>query len=446
MIPGMPGISKIPELRKKILFTLGILAVYRFGVFIPTPGVDVEKIQQTLDTSAGSFFGLVNMFSGGALEQFSIFTLGIMPYISVSIIMQILATIVPRLEQLKKEGEMGQRIITRYTRLGTVALALFQSYVISIGLEKQGFVMAPGLGFRITSMVTLTTGTAFIMWLAEQIQERGIGNGMSMVIFSGIVARMPSSFASTILLLQDGELDPMSALMIFAFAILTIAGIVFVERCHRKVPVQYPRRSVGKKMMAAQTQHMPLKVNMAGVMPPIFASALLVVPATIGSFATSEIIQEWMGYLSPGNWIHDIVYIILIFFFSYFFIGITFNVTEIAENLKKNGGFIPGFRPGQQTADYLFSVLNRITFWGAIYISAVCIIPQRLYFELHAGQFAYIFGGTAVLIVVGVVLDTVSQIESHVVARNYEAFMNKSSKLRGGAGSMNYNRARLLRR
>jgi preprotein translocase subunit SecY len=446
MIPGLQGIGQIPELRKRILFTLGILAVYRFGVFVPTPGVDVEAIRAMLDQGDGSLFGLVNMFSGGALEQFSIFTLGIMPYISVSIIMQILSTIVPSLERLKKEGEAGQRVITRYTRIATIGLALFQGWVIGVGLEQQGFVHVPGLGFRITTMITLTTGTAFVMWLAEQIQERGIGNGMSMVIFSGIVARMPSVLANLFVLAREGEIDWPSIFFILFFSVCTIAGIIFVERSARKIPIQHPRRMVGKRMAQAQTQYMPLKVNMAGVMPPIFASALLVVPATIASFASSDVLREWLQFASPGTWLYSAIYIALIFFFTYFFIGITFNPNEIAENLKKNGGFIPSVRPGKPSADFLFSIMNRLAFWGGLYICVICLLPQFIYIQLNAHDFSFIFGGTAVLIVVGVVLDTVSQIESHMMTKNYEAFMNKSQKIRGGVGSMSFTRSRLLRR
>ncbi|RMD85979.1 MAG: preprotein translocase subunit SecY [Candidatus Dadabacteria bacterium] len=446
MIPGMQGIGKIPELRKRIFFTLGMLAVYRFGIFVSTPGIDVEALRRQFDTSAGSLFGLVNMFSGGALKQFSIFTLGIMPYISVSIIMQLLSSSIPALEALKKEGEAGQRVITRYTRQGTVALALFQGFMVSLGLESQGLVLNPGWSFRITTMITLTAGTAFIMWLGEQISEKGIGNGMSIVIFAGIVARMPATFISTLVLARSQEVAPISVLIVIVFCILTVAGIVFVERSHRKIPIQYPRRMVGRKMSQAQTQYMPLKVNMSGVIPPIFASAFLMLPATVATVSSNETLQEMMSYLVPGSWVYSAIFAGLIVFFSFFYTALIFNPPEVAENLKKNGGFVPTVRPGKATADFFYGVLNRLTLWGAIYIALVCLVPQFVYFKLGLTSFAYIFGGTAVLIAVGVILDTVSQIESYIVARNYEDFMSKSHRQRGGLGSMRYTRNRLLRR
>ena len=446
MAVGMQEISRIPELRKRILFTLGMLAVYRFGVYVSTPGVDVEAIKRMFNTGDGTLFGLVNMFSGGALEQFSIFTLGIMPYISVSIIMQLLSSSVPSLEALKKEGEAGQRIITRYTRYFTVLLALFQGVMIAIGLEQQGVVLTPGLSFRITTALTLASGTAFIMWLGEQINERGIGNGMSIVVFAGIVARMPETLLSTLVLARNQEVAPATILIVLAMSFATVAGIVFVERAHRRIPVQYPRRMVGNKVAQAQTQYMPLKVNMSGVIPPIFASAFLVLAATVASLSTNEMLADLMSYLVPGTWFYSLFFVGLIIFFAFFYTAMIFNPTEVAENLKKNGGFIPTVRPGKQTADFLYGVLNRLTLWGSIYIAAICIIPQLFYISMGVTTFAYIFGGTSILISVGVILDTVSQIESYVVARNYEEFMGKTSKVRGGLGSMGHTRARLLRR
>ena len=446
MIGGLGNVGKIPELRKRVLFTLFMLAVYRLGVFVSTPGIDVEALRSLFDTADGTLFGMINMFSGGSLENFSIFTLGIMPYISVSIIIQVLTPTIPALESLKKEGESGRRIITRYTRQGTVALALVQGMIISIGLEKQGLVMDPGWVFRVSTMITLTAGTAFIMWLGEQINEKGIGNGISIIIFAGIIAQMPTVLASTLSLARTGEIQPLSVLLIFLFCIATVAGIVFVERSFRRVPIQYPRRMVGKNLAQAQTQYMPLKVNMAGVIPPIFASAFLVLPATIASFSPSEILQDLTQYMTPGSWVYYTIFAALIIVFCFFYTAIIFNPEEVADNLKKNGGFIPTVRPGKQTSDYLYTILNRLTFWGSIYICIVCIVPQIFYFEVGAGSFAYIFGGTAILIVVGVTLDTASQIESHIVAQNYEAFMSKSSKKRGGLGSSGYQRTRLLRR
>lgn len=446
MAVGMQGISKIPELRKRILFTLGMLAVYRFGVFVSTPGIDVEALRRMFDTGDGTLFGLVNMFSGGALEQFSIFTLGIMPYISVSIIMQLLTSSIPALERLKKDGEQGQRVITRYTRQFTVLLALFQGWMIAIGLEGQGVVLTPGLQFKVTTALTLTAGTAFIMWLGEQINERGIGNGTSIVVFAGIVSAMPETLFSTLVLARNQEVAPITILIVLAISFMTVAGIVFVERSHRRIPIQYPRRMVGNKVTQAQTQYMPLKVNMSGVIPPIFASAFLVLPGTVAQMSTNETLADFMTYLTPGSWVYSLVFTGLIVFFAFFYTAMIFNPPEVAENLKKNGGFIPTVRPGKQTADFLYGVLNRLTLWGSIYISAICIIPQLIYLDLGVSSFAYIFGGTSILICVGVILDTVSQIESHIVARNYEEFMGKTSKQRGGIGTVSHSRARLLRR
>jgi preprotein translocase subunit SecY len=446
MIGGLGEVGKIPELRKRILFLLGMLAVYRLGVFVSTPGIDVEALRRLFDTGDGTLFGLVNMFSGGALEHFSIFTLGITPYISVSIILQVLTPTIPALEQLKKEGESGQRVLTRYTRYATIALALVQALMIAYGLEKQGLVHAPGWTFRLTTMMTLTAGTAFIMWLGEQITERGIGNGISVIIFAGIIARMPEVLVETVALARTGEIAPLTVLLLIVFSILTTAAIVFVERSHRKIPIQYPRRMVGKQMAQAQTTYMPLKVNMAGVIPPIFASAFLVVPATVASFSGSEKVQDFMEYMHPGTATYTIIFVGLIVLFSFFYTSVIFNPPEVAENLKKHGGFVPTVRPGKPTSDYFYDVLGRMTIWGALYISAICILPQLVYLHFGATSFAHVFGGTAILIVVGVTLDTASQIESHIVSRNYEAFMSKSSKGRGGLGSMSNMRSRLVRR
>ena len=295
-------------------------------------------------------------------------------------------------------------------------------------------------------MITLTAGTAFIMWLGEQISEKGIGNGASIIIFAGIVARMPEVFIETLALAREGELHPMVVLMLLGFAALSVAGIVFVERSHRKIPVQYPRRIVGRNLAQAQTQYMPLKVNMSGVIPPIFASAFLVVPATVAQFSSNQALKDLVDWFNPGSWAYSITYVVLIFLFSFFYTSLIFNPTEVAENLKKNGGFIPTVRPGKQTVDYFYNVLNRLTVWGAIYIAAVCILPQLVYFSYNANAFAQVFGGTAVLIAVGVTLDTASQIESYIVSKNYESFMSRSSKVRGGMGSMGQMRSRILRR
>lgn len=446
MLAGLGDTVKIPELRKRILFSLFMLAVYRLGVFVSTPGINVDALKRMFGNTDGTLFGLVNMFSGGALENFSIFTLGITPYISVSIIVQVLTPTIPALAALKKEGEAGQRVLTRWTRQGTVILALIQGFMIARGLEAQGLAILPGWTFRLSTMITLTAGTAFIMWLGEQITEKGIGNGTSIIIFAGIVARMPQVFVSTLELAREGEINPLVVLLLLGFAVASVAGIVFVERSHRKIPVQYPRRVVGKNLAQAQTQYMPLKVNMAGVIPPIFASAFLVVPATVAQFSNNEKLKEILGYMHPGTWVYTLVFVGLIFVFSFFYTSLIFNPTEVAENLKKNGGFVPTVRPGKQTVDYFYGVLNRLTFWGALYIALVCVVPQLVYLHFHASAFAYVFGGTAILIAVGVTLDTASQIESHIVARNYEAFMSRSSKVKGGMGSMGQVRSRILRR
>ncbi len=442
---GIAQVFQIPELKKRLLFTISMLAVYRFGVFVSTPGVNVDAIRRMFEENANTIFGLINLFSGGALEQFSIFTLGISPYITVSIIIQLLSPSIPYLENLKKEGESGRRIITRYTRRGTILLAIFQSYMIARALESKGLA-TPGFQFELITVITLTAGTAFIMWLGEQITERGLGNGTSIIIFAGIAARMPSVFGSTVELARTGELSPFAVLFILLFSLFTIYAIIFVERSHRKIPVQYPRRMVGNRSTVAQTQYMPLKLNMSGVIPPIFASAIMMLPATIVTVVPSLSMSQFGQLFTPGAWGYEVAYVALIVLFSYFYTAVVFNPVDVADNLKKNGGFIPLVRPGAETADYLYTVLNRLTLWGSIYIAAVCVVPQIVYLEMGASQFAYVFGGTAVLIVVGVTLDTASQIESMLVARNYEAFMSRSSKVKSGVGSASYTRNRLARR
>jgi preprotein translocase subunit SecY len=438
---GLLAVFQIPELRKRLLFTISMLAVYRFGVFVSTPGVDVEKIRQMFESNANTLFGLINLFSGGALEQFSIFTLGISPYITVSIIIQLLTPSFPYLENLKKEGDAGRRVLTRYTRQGTILLALFQSYMIARALESKGLAI-PSFSFELITVVTLTAGTAFVMWLGEQITERGLGNGTSIIIFAGIAARMPSVFGSTVELARTGEVRPFTILFLLMFSLVTIFSIVYVERSSRKIPVQYPRRMVGKRMTQAQTQYMPLKVNMSGVIPPIFASAILMLPATIVTVIPGADMSVFGRIFMPGAWGYEAISVGLIVLFSFFYTAVVFNPPEVADNLKKNGGFIPLVRPGPETADYLYGILNRLTLWGAIYISLVCVLPQVVYLNLGASQFAYVFGGTAVLIVVGVTLDTAAQIESMLVARNYEMFMSKTAKGRGSG----FSRSRLVRR
>lgn len=435
-----------PELKSRLLFTLAMLAVYRLGVFVSAPGINVAKLKQMFDAQGGSLFGLVNMFSGGALENFSIFTLGVAPYISVSIIIQLLAPTIPQLDQLRKEGEAGRRVLTRYTRIGTLFLAIAQGLVIAIGLENQGLAIESGWTFRVVTAMTLASGTAFIMWLGEQITEKGLGNGVSLIIFAGIVARMPSVLLSTLVLAQTGAVAPVTVAFVLLFSVATVGIIVFVESCQRKIPVHYPRRVVGKSVAQSQTQYLPLKVNMSGVIPPIFASALLVIPSYLLGFSDNEVVEEVLNSLIPGSWVYEAIFALLIILFAFFYTAIIFNPEEVADNLKKSGGFIPSVRPGKQTVDYLYGVLNRLTVWGAIYIAAICIIPQVVYEYFGVSQFGYVFGGTAILIVVGVTMDTAAQIQSMIVARNYEAFMSKSAKQRGGMGSMSFTRNRLLRR
>ncbi len=447
MVGSLFDITKIPELRKRVLFTLGMLAVYRLGVFVSVPGINVAMLRQRFQGTQGTVYDFINLFSGGALENFSLFTLGIAPYITVSILVQLLTYTIPALERLRKDGgEAGRRIITRYTRQGTVVLGLIQAFAVATSLEAQGLVMHPGWTFRITAMATLTAGTAFIMWLGEQINERGIGNGISIIIFGGIAARMPQVFVSTVALSRTGELSAMTVLLLLTFCVLTVAGIIFVERSYRKIPVQYPRRMVGKRMAQAQTQFLPLKVNMTSIYPAIFASSVFMFLATINAFAQSEWVQQLTAMLHAGSLTHDIIFVGLVGVFTFFFLPMFFNPVELADSLKKNGGFIPTVRPGKETADFLTGTCNRLAVWGILYMAVICVLPQRVYLALGDMTFAYVFSGTAILIVVGVTLDTASQIESYIVARNYEAFMSTSTKQRGGMGSMSYTRSKLLRR
>ena len=424
---GIYDAAKIPELQKRTLFTLMMLVIYRVGIFVPTPGIDSARFKSLFEQAQGTVFGMVNMFSGGALENFSIFALGIMPYISVSIIVQLLASTYKPLEELQKEGEHGKRIITKYTRWGTVVLALAQGMFISYGLESQGVVASPGWFFRVKAALTLAAGTAFIMWLGEQITERGIGNGTSLIISSGIIARMPSTLLQTFDLMSTGEITPPALLSIFAFGFATVAFIVFVERCQRRIPVQYPKRAMGggRAVSQATTQHLPLKLNSASVMPPIFASAFMFFPATIAQFGNIEWLNQYVSLLAPHSWFYNVLFAGLIIFFAFFYTALIFEPAQIADNLKKNGGFIPSIRPGKDTAEFLERTLTRLTLWGAIYLAMICIIPQNFYSYMGAAGFTYFFGGTAILIVVGVTMDTLSQIQSHVVARNYDEFMKK---------------------
>ena len=430
---GLASAANIPELRRRVIFTLLMLFVYRMGVQIPTPGINGEALAAFFQQNASTLFGMFNMFSGGALENFSIFALGIMPYISASIIIQLLTVVIPQLESLKKESEAGQRKITQYTRYGTVGLSIIQGFFIATGLEGMAgpsgvaIVMDPGIQFKLMTVLTLTSGTSFIMWLGEQMTERGIGNGISLIIYAGIIARMPAAVGNSIQLLKSGEIPmifvPIMLLMMFG----VVAIIVFFETAQRRIPIQYAKRVVGRRVYGGQSSHLPLKINISGVIPPIFASSIMMFPATIGSFIQIDWVQLVSASLSPGTIYYYILYIGMIVFFCFFYTAVTFNPDDVAENLKKNGGFVPGIRPGKRTAEFIDKVLTRLTVVGAIYLSAVCVLPTLLISKFNI---PFYFGGTALLIVVGVAIDTISQIESHLVMRNYEGFM-KSGKIKG---------------
>jgi preprotein translocase subunit SecY len=436
MLNGFQNAARVPELKRRLLFTLAMLAVYRLGVHVPTPGIDRHAMAAFFDQQKGNLLGFLNLFSGGALEQFSVFSLGIMPYISASIILQLLTVVFPYLERLSKEGEVGRRKITQYTRYGTVVLSIIQGIMISVGLEGTrgpggyGLVLDPGWSFRFMTVITLTSGTAFIMWLGEQITERGIGNGISLIIFAGIVARLPSAVTTTMTFVREGELGPLVALLILVLSIAVVGAIIFVERGQRRIQVQYAKRVVGRKMYGGQSSHLPLKINTANVIPPIFASSILIFPATLAQFANYPWVQAVASMLSPGQWLHDVVYVALIIFFAFFYTAVVFNPTDVADNMKKFGGYIPGIRPGQKTAEYIERVLSRITLSGAIYLCIVSLLPTLLVRQLNV---PFYFGGTALLIVVGVALDTVAQMETHLISRNYEGFM-KGRRLRGRRG------------
>jgi preprotein translocase subunit SecY len=432
LIGGIQNIGKIPELKRRIIFTLLMLIVYRVGCHIPTPGVDAAALAAFFDQMQGTVLGLFNMFSGGALEQMSVMALGIMPYISASIILQLLAIVVPHLEKLRKEGEQGRKKITQYTRYGTVVISIIQGLGIAVMLERMSspdqapVVLVGGWGFRLLTVITLTAGTAFLMWLGEQITERGVGNGISLIIFSGIVARFFPGVGRVIELIRVGQISAFFMTIVVAMMIGIVGFIVFMERAQRRIPVQYAKRVVGRKMYGGQSTHLPLKINTSGVIPPIFASSMLMFPATIGNIVDLKGIP-WLDYaintLLRGNHpVYNILYVILIIFFCYFYTSVQFNPVDVADNMKKQGGFIPGIRPGKNTAEYIDKVLTRITLSGALYVSAVCVLPQIFMYQLNL---PFPFGGTALLIVVGVAMDTSNQIESHMLTRHYEGFMKK---------------------
>jgi preprotein translocase subunit SecY len=432
------AIAKATELKKRIWFTLGALVIYRLGTYIPAPGIDPQILEQIFQQHAGGILGIFDMFAGGALGRMTIFALNIMPYISASIIMQLLTAVSPQLEQLKKEGEAGRKKINQYTRYGTVLLASFQAYGLAVGLESTtgpggSAVIEPGVFFRLTMVITLTGGTIFLMWLGEQITQRGVGNGISLIIFSGIVANLPAALAGTLELGRTGALSAGLIIILLIMAVAVIAFIVFMERAQRRVVVQYPKRQVGSKMFGGESSHLPLKINSAGVIPPIFASSLLLMPLTAAGFSGSGG-PEWLtmvtAYLGRGQPVFLIIYISLIVFFAFFYTSIVFNPVDTADNLKKHGGFVPGIRPGKNTAEYLNFILTRLTTVGAAYLALVCLLP-----EILISQYAvpFYFGGTSLLIVVSVTMDTVGQIHSHLLAHQYEGLIKKA-KLKGRRG------------
>ena len=433
-ISALAGLGKLTELRQRILFVLGAMVVFRLGTHIPVPGVDPVAVAALFEQTRGSIVDVFNMFSGGALTRLSIFALGVMPYISASIIMQMMSAVIPQLEQLKKEGEAGRRKITQYTRYGTVVLATFQALGIAIAIEGQmagggPVVLIPGLGFKITTVASLVTGTMFLVWLGEQISERGIGNGISLIIFGSIVAGLPAAVAGTLELARTGSFTPLGVLALFVGAIVITGVVVFIERGQRRITVNYAKRQQGRRMMAGQTSHLPLKLNMAGVIPPIFASSLMALPLTAASFSggTSDWIVTINALLGRGQPLYLLILIFLIVFFAFFYTAIVFNPEETAENLRKNGGYVPGIRPGESTANYLDFILTRLTVLGSAYLAAVCILPEILISQYSV---PFYFGGTSLLIVVSVTLDTVSQVQSHLIAHQYEGLIKKS-RLRG---------------
>ena len=438
-VSALAGSGKFSELRQRILFVLGALVVFRLGTHVPIPGVDPVAVAALFDQTRGSILDVFNMFSGGALSRLSVMALGVMPYISASIIMQMMTAVVPRLEQLKKEGEAGRRKITQYTRYGTVILAAFQALGIAVAVESQSVagaavVITPGLGFKITAVLTLVTGTMFLVWLGEQISERGIGNGISLIIFGSIVSGLPSAIGGTLELARTGSFSPLFVLILFIGTILITGFVVFVERGQRRITVNYAKRQQGRKMLAGGSSHLPLKLNMSGVIPPIFASSIILFPTSVGSFLGQ---QEGMGWLrdlsttlSPGQPIYVLVYAAMIVFFCFFYTALVFNPKEIADNLKKSGAFIPGIRPGEQSARYIDNVVSRLTLAGAIYLTVVCLIPE---FMIVKWNVPFYFGGTSLLIIVVVMMDLMAQVQSYLLSRQYESLMKKTN-LTGGLG------------
>ncbi len=460
ILDSFRNIFAIPDLRKRVLFTFGLLAVYRIGCHIPTPGVDPQALLQFMQAAQGTFLGFINTFTGGSLQKIAVFALGIMPYITASIILQLLTVVWPYLEKLSKEGELGRRKITQYTRYGTVVISIIQGTGIAIWLEKmstptgQPLVPAPGWGFRALTVITLTTGTAFVMWLGEQISERGIGNGISLIIFAGIVVGLVPAIGKTIQSVQQGNLSVIALIPLLVFMVFVVAFIVYMERAQRRIPVQYAKRVVGRRVYGGQSTYLPLRVNTGGVIPVIFASSVVTVPTVIAGLIRNEGVQRVANFVSYGQPIYYLLQVLTIIFFSYFYVSIIFNPTDLAENMRKYGGFIPGIRPGKRTAEYIDRILTRLTLVGAIYLAAVTVLPEFLLTGIHVGGLPFIgpqiagffptwfregmgiqfyFGGTSLLIVVGVAMDTIQQIESQLVMRNYEGFM-KRGRIRGRRG------------
>lgn len=432
MTPSFAGLTRSKDLRKRLLFLAGALLVFRIGAHIPVPGIDPQALARLFRSQAGGILSMFNMFSGGALARMSVFALGIMPYISASIIVQMLSSVLPSLEALKKEGYAGQRKLTRYTRYGTVGLALVQSVFASVALESRGVVIDPGPGFVILATLSLVAGTMFLTWVGEQVTERGIGNGISMIIFAAIVAGLPSAVSGSLELVSTGQLSPLVGILVFALVLGVTTFVAFVEHGQRRITVHYAQRQQGRQLYAAQSTHLPLKLNMSGVIPPIFASSILLFPATIaGWFGTGSHalwLEKVAALLTPPSLAYILIFSVLIVFFCFFYTALVFNSQETADNLKKSGAFVPGIRPGQQTAEYIDRVLSRLTFWGALYVTAVCLLPTFLIAYTHV---PFYFGGTSLLIIVVVVMDFMAQLQAHVMTHQYEGLLKKAG-LRGG--------------
>jgi preprotein translocase subunit SecY len=460
LLSSIQNIFSIPDLRKRVLFMLGLIAVYRVGAFIPTPGINHEALMQAFNAQGGTIFGFLDVFTGGSLRRFSIFALGIMPYITASIILQLATVVVPYLEKLSKEGELGRKKITQYTRYLTVALTLFQGFMTAVALERSGpqIVIDPGWGFRLMVMITLTTGTAFIMWIGEQITERGIGNGISLIIFAGIVAGLPRAIQGIVENVQQRTWSIFTVFILVALMIVVVAAVVFVERGQRKIPVQYAKRVVGRRVYGGQATHLPLRVNSGGVIPVIFAASIVSIPSTLGAVMPNTFMKGLASQLTQGMPLYNFLYIAGIIFFCFFYVSIIFNPMEVADNIRKYGGYIPGIRPGHRTAEFIDRILSRLTLAGAVYLVLVCLLPEFLITGFKVQPIPWIgpriddwlnsagmnwittgmgvtfyFGGTSLLIVVGVAMDTIQQIESQLIMRHYDGFMKKG-RIRGRRG------------